>query len=173
MTDTEIPIDAPLSDRIALGVKRFSEPLFTARAVGLLEGRNEGDEALLYVGGRHAQGILDGAPALYWPEVWGARALMYVWDDSAAAAVLRGIDNRAWRVREMCLKVCLERGLGDDAGLLPSLTDGNSRVRAAAARALAAVGSPAAEEPITRMLRDPEKDVRRAAGEALKVLAAR
>lgn len=172
MTDAELPIDEPLAARIALAVERYGEAVFVERAVGLLEGRNEGEEVLLYVGGRHAQGILDGAPALYWPEVWGARTLLHVWDDSAASAVLRGVNNRAWRVREMCLRVCAERGLGDDA-LLPSLTDENPRVRAAAARAVALVGSVEAEQPMTRMLRDPDKDVRRAAGESLKVLAAR
>lgn len=172
MTDAEIPIDEPIAARIAQAVQRYGQAVFVERAVGLLEGRNEGEEVLLYVGGRHAQGILDGAPALYWPELWGARALLHVWDASAASAVLRGVDNRAWRVREMCLRVCAERRLGDDA-LLPLLADENSRVRAAAARAIAVVGSAAAEEPLTRMLRDPDKDVRRAAGESLKALSAR
>ena len=172
-TDDTVPVDEPLPARIALAVERYGEPGLVKLALGLLEGRNEGEEVLLYLGGRHAKGLLDGAPALYWPEVWGARALLHVWDDSAASAVLRGTSNRAWRVREMCLKVCAERAIGDDAAIEPSTRDENPRVRAAAARALAAVGSPQVEESISRLLRDPEKDVRRTAGEALKQLAAR
>ena len=72
-------------------MRRFGEPVVATRAANLLRGRNEGDEFLLWVGGRHAQGVLDGAPALYWPEVWGARALMSAWDDSAADAVVAGL----------------------------------------------------------------------------------
>lgn len=172
-SDSSLPIDAPLPQRIAQAVDRFGEAAFAQRAIGLLEGRNEGEEVLLYVGGRHAQGLLDGAPALYWPELWGARALLHVWDDSAVPAVIRGVDNRAWRVREMCLKVCAERGIGDESAITRRTTDENPRVRAAAARALAKVGTAASEESLRRMLRDPDKDVRRAVGESLKELAAR
>jgi hypothetical protein len=172
MTDAEIPIDEPLAARLALAAERYGEAVLVERAVGLLEGRNEGEELFLFVGGRHAQGILDGAPALYWPEVWGARALLHVWDESAASAVLRGANNRAWRVREMCLRVCAERGLGDNA-FIPLLSDENPRVRAAAARALAVVGGSEAQEPITRILRDPDKDVRRVARESLRALESR
>src|SRR5688572_24521993 len=117
MTDNEIRLEDPLPTRIAVAVERFGEPGLVGQAVGLLQGRNEGEEILLYLGGRHARGILDGAPALYWPEVWGARALLHVWDDSAASAVLDSLGNQAWRVREMCLKVCAVRKLGDGKAL--------------------------------------------------------
>ncbi|MEX1079245.1 MAG: HEAT repeat domain-containing protein [Homoserinimonas sp.] len=171
MTDNEIRIEDPLANRIASAIERYGEDGLVRRAVGLLQGRNEGEEVLLYLGGRHARGILDGAPALYWPEVWGARALLQVWDDSAASAVLDGVQNQAWRVREMCLKVCAVRELGDVKALKRRLTDENPRVRAAAAHAVAVVGSADDRPLIEALLRDPEKDVRRAAGEALKALA--
>lgn len=173
MTTAEIPLEEPLATRLALAIERFGEAAILERLIGLLEGRNEGEEVLLYVGGRHAQGILDGAPALYWPEVWGARALLHLWDDSAASAVLAGIENRAWRVREMCLKVCALRELGDTKTLKRRLTDENPRVRAAAARALAVVGAAGDDGLLSALLRDPDKDVRRAAGESVKALAAR
>lgn len=173
MTDTEIPLDAPIAERIALAEQRYGAAAFVERAVGLLQGRNEGDDPLLYVGGRHAQGILDGAPPLYWPELWGARALLYVWDDSAAPAVLESIDNRAWRVREMCLKVCAERSIGDQRLFTPLLRDENARVRSAAGRALAMVGDASMEGSIRSQLRDPDKNVRRAAGESLGLLLER
>lgn len=63
------------------------------------------------VGGEHARGILDGAPVLYWPELWGTRALLYVWNDSAVIAVTAALHNQAWRVREMAARVAAARGL--------------------------------------------------------------
>jgi hypothetical protein len=171
MTENEINLEDPLATRIASAVERFGEHGLVKHAIGLLRGRNEGDEVLLYLGGRHARGILDGAPALYWPEVWGARALLHVWDDSAASAVLESVENQAWRVREMCLKVCAERRLGDVKALKRRLTDENARVRSAAAHAVAVVGTAEDRPLIEPLLRDPDKDVRRAAGEALKKLA--
>lgn len=171
MTDNEIRIEDPLATRIASAIERYGEAGLVQHAVGLLQGRNEGEEVLLSLGGRHARGILDGAPALYWPEVWGARALLHVWDDSAASAVLDGVKNRAWRVREMCLKVSAVRELGDIGLLKPRLTDENPRVRAAAARLVAIVGSTDDRALLEPLLRDPDKDVRRAAGEAHKTLS--
>jgi hypothetical protein len=171
MTENEINLEDPLATRIALAVERFGEDGLVKHANGLLRGRNEGEEVLLYLGGRHARGILDGAPALYWPEVWGARALLHVWDDSAASAVLESVENQAWRVREMCLKVCAERKLGDTKVFKRRLTDENARVRSAAAHAVAAVGTAEDRALIEPLLRDPDKDVRRAAGEVLKALA--
>lgn len=173
MTDEQIPLDAPLEARLALAIDRFGQSAVIAHLVGLLRGSNEGADILLYAGGRHAKGILDGAPALYWPEVWGARALLHVWDDSAASAVLHGLENQAWRVREMCLRVCRARELGETQQLKRRLTDENPRVRAAAARALAVVGAAGDDSLLVPLLRDPEKEVRRAAGESTTALAAR
>lgn len=171
MTDKEIRIEDPLAARITSATERYGEAGLVQHAIGLLKGRNEGEDVLLHLGGRHARGILDGAPALYWPEVWGARALLHVWDDSAASAVLDGVQNRAWRVREMCLKVCAVRELGDTTLLKRRLTDENVRVRAAAAHLVAIVGSGEDRTLLEPLLQDPEKDVRRAAGEALKTLS--
>ena len=127
--ETEVPLDASPGDRIALAISRFGEADVADRAASLLGGNNEGEEFLLWVGGRHAKGILDGAPALYWPEVWGARALLYAWDDAAASAVRTALSNRAWRVREMCCRVVAARELPAAAELLPLLTDETARVR--------------------------------------------
>jgi HEAT repeat protein len=102
--------------------------------------------------------------------VWAARALLQVWDDSAASAVLTGVENRAWRVREMCLKVCAVRKLGDPSVLKRRLTDENPRVRAAAAHAIGAVGTADDRALLEPLLRDPDMDVRRAAGETIKSL---
>ncbi|MEO9013975.1 MAG: HEAT repeat domain-containing protein [Terrimesophilobacter sp.] len=172
-TPTPVPIDDSPAERIRAAVQRFGERAVAHRAANLLRGRNEGDEFLLWVGGRHGQGVLDGAPALYWPEVWGARALMTAWDDSAADAVVAGLENQAWRVREMCTKVCAERKLDAAKALARHTTDAVARVRAASARALAAVGDDSSAVALTVMLRDPDKDVRRAAQQSLAALSER
>jgi HEAT repeats len=172
-TPGPVPVDEPLEARIALAVERYGNENVAAMAVGLLEGRDEGEDILLYLGGRHAQGILDGAPALYWPEVWGARAFSYLWEESATSAVLTGLGNRAWRVREMCAKVCATRGIGGPETLSTLLTDEVARVRSAAARALAEVGHAEHVEQLRALLRDPDKDVRRSAQQSMDRLAAR
>ncbi|GAB3033095.1 hypothetical protein GCM10027052_07770 [Parafrigoribacterium mesophilum] len=170
---TSVPIDDSPAERIHAAVRRFGEPVVATRAANLLRGRNEGDEFLLWVGGRHAQGVLDGAPALYWPELWGARALLSAWDDSAAEAVVAGLDNQAWRVREMCARVCAAHGLDAAGALLRHTTDAVPRVRAASARALATAGEASSAAALTAMLRDPDKEVRRAAQQSLAALTTR
>jgi hypothetical protein len=169
----EVPLDASPADRVALAIARFGEATVADRAAALLTGHNEGPEFLLWVGGRHAQGILDGAPALYWPEVWGARALLSAWDESVASAVLGGLSNRAWRVREMCCRVVAERKLPGADAVAALLADESPRVRANAARALGLVGEYEHAVRLKQLLKDPEMDVRRQAGAALKQLAER
>ena len=167
----EIPIDLPPEKRIAAAVAEFGEDAVVLRSLSLLAGNNEGEEFLLWVGGDHAQGILDGAPVLYWPELWGTRALLYAWNDSAAPAITAALQNQAWRVREMAARVAAARRLpvADELGAL--LTDEVARVRAAAARALGEVGGDA--DALAPLLRDPEIDVRRAAQQGIAAIRAK
>ncbi|PJJ65543.1 HEAT repeat domain-containing protein [Compostimonas suwonensis] len=169
MDETEF-LDLPLADRLAVAVEGSSEIAVVRRALQLMAGRNPGDDFLLLVGGHHAQGILDGAPPLYWPEVWGTRALLYVWAESAASAVIAGLGNQAWRVREMSAKVIAERGVEAAAELAEATTDANARVRAAAVRGLVALGADDQRDAITARLRDPDKEVKQAARQALDAL---
>ena len=174
MPDAEIvPLDASPGDRIALAIEKFGEREVADRAAALLRGANEGEEFLLWVGGRHAQGILDGAPALYWPEVWGARTLLYAWDEPAGTVIQSGLANQAWRVREMCCRVVAARELPFGAELLPLLTDEVARVRGNAARALGVVGDYDQAVQVKKLLKDPELDVRKQTGAALKALTDR
>ena len=170
---TDIPLDASPADRIALAVETLGETEVIDRAKALLAGLNAGEEFLLWVGGTHAQGILDGAPPLYWPEVWGARTFLYVWNDTVADGINAGLTNQAWRVREMCTRVVATRSLPFADTLRPLLTDDVARVRAGAARALAEVGDASDSELIAKLFRDAEIDVRRAAEQSHKRLAAR
>ncbi|MGX5681437.1 HEAT repeat domain-containing protein [Schumannella luteola] len=170
---TPSDLSAPTEARLAEAVSHWGETGVVDRAVALIGGLSAGDDFLLFVGGTHAQGVLEGAPVLYWPEVWGMRTLLYVWDDSAADAVRSGLQNQAWRVREMAARVTAARSLLHTAELLELLTDDVARVRAAAARALGAVGSAGEGESIRPLLRDKEIDVRRAAQQALDALSSR
>lgn len=169
----DIPLDLPTGERIAAAVDHYGEEVVAQNAIALLRAKNAGKDFLLYAGGRHALGILDGAPALYWPELWGARALLHVWDDAAAPYIVVGLSNQAWRVREMCAKVVLLRDLQVAPKLVRLTTDENPRVRAAALHALAAQGTEEHVETIAQRLRDPEKSVRQAAQQARDVLRER
>jgi hypothetical protein len=168
-----IDVDQPIEKRIADAVARYGEAAVVLRSTSLLAGHNEGEDFLLYVGGDHAKGILEGAPVLYWPELWGTRALLYVWDDSAAPAVKAALHNQAWRVREMGTRVVAARGLDLVEDLATLLTDEVARVRAAAARAIGAVGSLADVERVKPLLKDGEIDVRRGAQQGIDALRSR
>jgi hypothetical protein len=166
----DVPIDLPVAERIHAAVERFGEPVVVDRSILLLNGGNAGEDFLLYVGGKHAQGLLDGAPALYWPELWGARALLHVWDPKAGTAIQANLENQSWRVREMCARVSQERHLNVLPGIVALTEDEVPRVRIAALRALAELGTAAAADTITARLRDPDKDVRRAAQQSRDAL---
>lgn len=166
-------LQLPIAARINAAVERFGREDAIARAIALLAGANAGDEFLLYAGGEHARGVLDGAPPLYWPELWGARTLLYVWDDSAAPAVVAGLANQAWRVREMSVRVATQRALDVAPQLVELTADTHPRVRAAAARGLGTLGGEHHEDAITVVLRDADRDVKRAAQEARDAWRAR
>lgn len=169
----DIPIDLPTGERLQYAIRHYGEQVVEQKAIALLRGENAGKDFLLYAGGRHGLGILDGAPPLYWPELWGARALLFVWDDSAAPLVIAGLSDRAWRVREMCARVVLERNLPAASELVRLTTDENPRVRSAALRALAAQGTAEHHSTIAQRFSDPDKSVRPVAQQARDTLRAR
>lgn len=168
-----VPTELPIEKRIAAAVAELGEPTVVLRALSLIAGNNEGEEFLLVVGGDHARGILAGAPVLYWPDLWGTRALLYVWDDSATDAVTAALHNQAWRVREMAARVAALRGLEVVPVLVGMLGDEHPRVRAAASRALGALGSLENVDDIRPLLKDPEIDVRRGAQQGIDAIRSR
>lgn len=166
-TLSSIPVDDSPQKRVAAAVAILGEDEVVDRAIALLAGFNAGEDFLIVAGGPHAQGLIDGAPPLYWPEVWGARVLLYAWNDKAKDAVAAGLQNQAWRVREMCARVTAAHHLESQDVLRAMLTDEVARVRAAAARALGETGVVDDEELLKKLFTDPEVDVRRAAQQAI------
>jgi HEAT repeat protein len=73
----------------------------------------------------------------------------------------------------MCARVSQERALNVAVRIADLTEDDVPRVRIAALRALAAIGGPEHTETIAALLRDPDRDVRRAAQQSRDVLAAR
>ena len=132
-------------------------------------------ETLRWLAGPAGEALLAGEPSWqpYWARVWGARGLLYVWDDDVAPAVLAGLKDPHWRVAEMCLKVAARHDLpaGDDAVLLSRHE--LSRVRAAAARALGAAGDTEHLDAARDLVDDEDAEVRRAAARALEQMECR
>ncbi len=73
----------------------------------------------------------------YWARVWGARGILDAGPPKHADAVLGALDDTAWRVREMALKVVIRHEVDDAHGrVLALVEDENERVRSQALRAL-------------------------------------
>ena len=108
----------------------------------LLAGGSCDAASLRWIGGRHAVAAQDHLED-HWPRVWAARALLYAWAPGAEPAVLAGLHDPAWRVREMCAKVARLRGLQRAEPILAHLLDDRVlRVRAAAEAALTEAAGP-------------------------------
>jgi HEAT repeats len=176
----DLPMPTDLAARPALLVGELEHRVGTARAAlwcaDLLDGAAPPAYAavLPYLGGRPAAGVLDGSWQNYWARVWGARGLRYVWVDAAAPAVVGGLDDEAWRVGEMCLKVTALREIGEAGpGAARWIAHELPRVRAAACRALGAVGDTEHVVLVADRLDDDASEVRAAAGRALGLLQRR
>lgn len=124
--------------------------------------------------GGYLQRILDGESPDYWIRVWAARGFLYVWDDSASAAVVAGLSDGHWRVREMCAKVCRRRGVGEGSDDLARLVvDEVPRVRLAAILALAELGEAEHAVAVRHATNDAERKVAAAATAALEAMSER
>nr|WP_246416678.1 HEAT repeat domain-containing protein [Nocardioides luti] len=68
--------------------------------------------------------------------VWALRGLLWAWDDDALPAVETALNDEAWRVREMALKVVARHRLEDLIDPVVAMReDESARVRAAVSRA--------------------------------------
>lgn len=165
------PADPTARPRVLLADLRthLTETEAARRCADLLAGADPAGhrDLLPYVGGRPGAAYLAGGWPDYWVRVWGARGLRYVWDESAADAVLLGLGDDAWRVAEMCLKVCALRDLPAGAEAVRLSRHHLARVRAAAARALGGAGDVEHVGAVEGLLDDESEEVRRAAHRAL------
>jgi hypothetical protein len=110
----------------------------------------------------------------YWPRVWAARGLLYVWDDDAEDAVIAGLDDPAWRVREMCAKVIRLHQIGAAGDKLVRLCgDEVPRVRVSALRGLARIGESEHVDAVEAALDDEDRAVVAAAERALEEISSR
>ena len=144
----------------------------------LLRGGDWTDPAaphLDWIGGRSSVAMVgSNLDLVYWPRVWAARGLLHVYRPQAAAAVVSGLSDESWRVREMCAKVSREYQLGEAAEALHGCcSDDVPRVRVAAVRALARVGEAEDADVVRDCLDDPEREVAAAAESALRELSRR
>lgn len=170
-------------DRARAAADALGDEVLTAWCADLLVGRATwGDPDLPdahWVGGAAVDGW--GSPdhldddTIYWSRVWAARTLLYVWDDVCSADIVDGLDDPAWRVREMCAKVAArwEVGAAGDRCAALVVHDGLPRVRVASARVLGAVGEAEHAPALRAALDDPEASVRAAAERAVRTLGRR
>lgn len=108
---------------------------------GCIELLSDGDadpELVLALGGPPARWVVTGEPPgpPYWLRVWALRGLLWAWDDMALASLETALEDDAWRVREMALRVVARHRLHDLLETVAKLRDdASARVRAAALRA--------------------------------------
>ena len=112
-------LEAPVGELVAELADHLGVRATVDLCVELIEGadRNDHPDAMPYFTGV----VFDEDSPIYYPaqwkdywvRTWGARGLLYVWDDSAAPAVVAGLDDEHWRPAEMCLKVSTKREIGE------------------------------------------------------------
>lgn len=110
-----------------------------AGCIDALTGREVDTQLVEVLGGPAARWWLTdaGAESDYWLRVWGARGLLWAWDDEATNAISAALDDESWRVREMALKVIARNRLDDLLTRVAALQDDSvPRVRSAASRTL-------------------------------------
>jgi hypothetical protein len=114
-----------------------------AGCIELLAGRpTDGDLVDALAGPGRAAWLHSGPPETrdYWARTWGARGLLWIWDEAATGAIIAATHDEAWRVREMAAKVVARHLVGD---ALPAVAaqrdDPVLRVRVAAERAVVAL----------------------------------
>lgn len=174
-----VPPPADLTRPVGALVRELADHLGEAETVGfcveLLRGAHQWEHLpeLAYLTG-HLYTAADPCWHEYWGRTWGARGLLYVWDDSATPAVVAGLGDDHWRPAEMCLKVTTKREIGEAGPCAARLLAAElPRVRAQAVRCLGVVGDTEHVAAVRALLGDPDHGVRRTADRALETMARR
>ena len=169
--------DRPIADRIRELDDLVGRSRFVEVCVDLLGGADRAPylAELRYLSGHEAERFLDrGSWRDYWVRTWGARGLLYCWDDIATPEVVTGLGDDHYRPAEMCLKVAAQHdvaGSGPGAALLTRHE--LPRVRGQAVRALGVVGDTDQLGAVLALLDDPVASVRAHAWRARARLARR
>jgi len=118
---------------------RFGKSKVVSGCRALLAGGRTDPELILALGGRPARwaaGFDEPPGPEYWLRVWGARGLLYAWDEDATPSIVTALADDAWRVREMAIRVAIRHQIGEALPTIERLrTDPNARIRNAAERA--------------------------------------
>jgi hypothetical protein len=125
-------------DSVERECERRGKDKVVSGCMSLLNGKSADAELIYALGGPPASWVFTGdAPGPdYWLRVWATRGLLWAWDDAALPCVMTALEDEAWRVREMALRVVAKHRLLDAAGTVSSLRDDpRSRVASAADRA--------------------------------------
>ncbi len=83
---------------VELECARRGRGLVIAGCVALLGGQDVDDNLIMALGGPAGRVVLDDGPKQrnqYWRRVWGARGLLYAFDESAAEAITEALGGRA------------------------------------------------------------------------------
>jgi hypothetical protein len=172
--------DRPLATRIGELDDRLGRARFVEVCCDLLAGagRTSYVAELRYLTGHPWEpGDPTFDPAVwkdYWVRTWGARGLLYCWDDAATRPVVAGLGDEHYRPAEMCLKVAAKHevaGSGPGAALLTRHE--LPRVRANAVRTLGVVGDTEHADDVLAVLGDPQERVRMHAARAYERMARR
>ena len=127
-------------ERIDSECQRRGKAALVEGCIALLRGEAADAELIVALGGPPARWALtgeDGGPD-YWLRTWAARGLLWAWDEAALPAITTALDDEAWRVREMALKVIARHRVDEALDDVVRLQDDPvGRVAAAAQRALA------------------------------------
>jgi hypothetical protein len=125
-------------ESIARECSRRGRDAFVQGCIDLVEGGEADPRLIAALGGPPARWAITGerpGPE-YWRRVWAARGLLWEWDEAAVPAVLDALEDPAWRVREMALRVVARHRLGQAFDRVTELQqDPVRRVRDAATRA--------------------------------------
>ncbi len=124
-------------DSIERESERRGKDKVVSGCMSLLGGKSADAELIYALGGPPASWVFTGEASgpEYWLRVWAARGLLWAWDDVALPCIMTALEDDAWRVREMALRVVAKHRLADAATAVAALRDDpNSRVASAASR---------------------------------------
>jgi len=163
-------VGASPGDRARAAADALGDEALTRWCGGLLAGRtaygDPGEPDPGWLGGQAARTWgspvrLVGSDHDYWARTWAARTLLYVWDERYVPDIVAGLQDPAWRVREMCAKVAVRWEVGEAADAAAALVnDATPRVRVAGLRVLAAVGEHEHLDAVEQATDDEDRSVR-------------